>query len=221
MCLKAREAWSVPPAHVGGYELIAQFHVPVGDIEEVLPVVVATGAEIELHERTPLGLRRLAEELHARLGRSAVRLARIALDTGADDVLPRRRATPVARDDVVEIQVAPVHLLVAVLAGIVIALEDVMPGEFDFLLRQAIKHEEHDHLRHTDAKGDGGDAFRVRLLLGKVFPLREAVSLEFAVLIAQNDLRLALKEKSKGASRTADIYCLPEAIQHEDLLVKE
>ena len=54
----------------------------------MFPTVMPGQAEADLHKGPPLGPLGLADEVQARLLRRAVGLARIALDAGADDVLP-------------------------------------------------------------------------------------------------------------------------------------
>ena len=84
----------------------------------------------------------------------SVRLVRIALDAGADNVLPRRRAAAVARDDVVQIQILALEYLATVLARVFIALENVMARKFHFLLGQSIEDDEQNHSWNADAEGD-------------------------------------------------------------------
>ena len=78
--------------------ILAQLDVPVGEVNEVFPTVVLVEREIDLQEGTPLRPLGLANETHSSFLRRPVRLERVALDAGADDVLPRRRATPITRD---------------------------------------------------------------------------------------------------------------------------
>jgi hypothetical protein len=90
-----------------------------------------------------------------RLVREAVALTRVARDAGADHVFPGRQATFVARQDVIEIQLLALESFSAVLAGIVVAFKDVVPGEFHFLLWK-------DRSKSTMTRGarifhDGGD----------------------------------------------------------------
>jgi len=72
-------------------------------------------------------------------------------------------AAAVARDDVVEVQVLPVERLAAVLAGVFVALEDVVPGELHFLARQTVEHSEHDDARHAEAERDAAHGLGVGL----------------------------------------------------------
>src|SRR5690606_27190611 len=115
-------------------DIFSQLDVPVGEIDKMLPAVVLLQAEIDLHERAPLRPLGLANEMHTGFLRCAVCLDRIALDARADNVLPAGRAAAIARDDVVEIEILPVEHMAAILAGVFVALEDVMPRELHFLL---------------------------------------------------------------------------------------
>src|SRR5688572_33255910 len=93
------------PASLCG-DVFAEFDVPVGEIEEVFPGVVVAHAQIYLHERAPLGTFGFADEMESGFGRSAVGFPGVTLDAGANDVFPSGRAAAIARDDVVEVEVA-------------------------------------------------------------------------------------------------------------------
>ena len=105
----------------------------------MFPAIVGDGADGDVDEWTPLRTLRLLDEVHAGLGRRAVGFARVARDTGADDVLPRGRPSTISRDDVVEVQLAAVETLAAILAHIVVALENVVARELHFLVRKAVE----------------------------------------------------------------------------------
>src|SRR6185312_7090644 len=111
-------------------DVFAQLHVPIRQIHEVLPAVVLMQAEIDLHEWPPFRAFRFAHQVHARFLRRAIRLERIALDARADNVLPRRRAAAIARNDVIEVQVLPVENMAAVLARVFVALENIRRVNF-------------------------------------------------------------------------------------------
>jgi len=100
----------------------------------MFPAIVRDGIEGDIHERPPLRSLWFADEMHSSLYRRAVRFASVARNTGADDVFPIRQAAVIARNDVVEIQLAPVKTLRAILASVPVALEDVVPGELYFLV---------------------------------------------------------------------------------------
>ena len=158
--------------------LFTQLHVPVRDVEEMLPAIVILRPEIDLDERTPLRPLRFADEMHVRFQRRAIRLPGIARNARAHNVLPRRRAAPVPRDHMVQIQILPFKYLPAILAGVLVAFEDIVSRELHFFLRHAIEQHQHDHSRNPDAKRNGVNAFRVRLRLGNIVPLLEIVSLK-------------------------------------------
>ena len=128
----------------------------------MLPAIVLMQTEIDLNKRTPFRPLRFANEVHSSFLRCAIRFKRIALDARANDILPRRRTAAIARNNVIQIQVLPVTGLAAELAGILVAFENVMACEFDFLLGQTVIDEQQDHARHADAEGNRVDGFRVR-----------------------------------------------------------
>ncbi len=118
----------------------------------MLPAIVVFRAQVHLYKWPPLRPFRFADEMQTRLLRRAVRLLGIALDAGANNVLPSGRATSIARDHVIEIQITPVEDLAAILAGVVITLEDIMARKLHFLFRHSIKEAKQDHARHADAE---------------------------------------------------------------------
>src|SRR5271167_3560727 len=118
----------------------------------MFPAVVPGQGETDLHERTPLWPLWFADEVQARLLRRAVGLACIASDAGADDVFPRSRPAAVTRDNVVQIQVLTVKNIAAILAGVFVALKNIVARELDLLFRQPVIHEQQDDARHTDAE---------------------------------------------------------------------
>src|SRR6476660_3058448 len=131
-------------------ELVAQFDVPVREIDEVLPEIVLGRSKGDLDKRTPLRSLRFADQAHVRFARKPVAFARIARNTGANHIFPSRCAAPVARHDMIQIKVTAIEEFATVLAGVLIALKHVVSGEFYFLLRKPIKHKEHNHSRDPD-----------------------------------------------------------------------
>ena len=185
----------------------------------MLPTVVVRQAEIDLDKRTPFGPLGLAHQVQGGLLRGAVGFLRVAADARTDNVLPRGRPPAVARDDVIQIQILALEDPAAVLAGVAVALENVVPGELDFLLGKAVEHHEQDHPRHPDFKGDGGNGFPMRFQRGKIPPLVETEGLEGALLVAQDDVGMALEQEREGAPGRADIDRLPKAVQHQHVLI--
>ena len=144
----------------------------------MFPTVVLVEAEIDLNEWTPLGSLRLFYQMQASFLRSAVGLTRVTRDAGANDVFPRRRATAISWKNVIKIQILAIKQMTAVLAGVAVALEDVVACELHFLLRHVIVCEQQDDARQPDAKGDGVDGFRMRRLLGEIMPRGKVVGLK-------------------------------------------
>jgi len=186
----------------------------------VFPRVVACFAELEMEHWAPLGTLGFVEKLEAGLGRCAVALAAVAGHAGADNIFPGGLAAAIAWNNVVEIEVLAIEFDPAVLAGVVIAFEDVVPGKFDFLLRHAIKEEKQDDLGHAYLEGHGTDDIGTFVTAGKAEPLIEGHGLERAAL-SLDDLRVALVEKHEGALDAADVDGLPETIQHEDVVAED
>jgi len=197
----------------------SQFHVPVSQVNEVLPAFVLVHAEVDLYERTPLGPLWFADQVHGSFLRRVIGFARIARNAGADNVFPSGRPAAVARDDVVQVQILPVKSLAAILALVVVAFENVVPGELDFLFGHPVKHDEQDDARDADSERNGVDALGMRLLLGQILPLVEAEGLEGAVIPAEDSLGVPFKEQSQCPPGSADIDRLPQTIQNEHVLV--
>jgi len=159
------------------------------------PAIVFVQREVDLNKRPPFRAFWFADEIHAGLIRRAVGLTRVARDARANDVFPRRRAAAIARDDVVEIQIFALKNFTAVLAGIFIALENVVPREFYFLLRHAVIHEEQNDFRHADAERDGVNRIIVRRIGGDIGPFLKIKRAERTVWIIHHYLRLTLEEE--------------------------
>src|SRR5205814_6406685 len=120
--------------------LIAQFHVPVREINEVFPQIVLRRSKSDLDKRPPLWPLRFADQTHVRFAREPITLARIASDARANNVFPCGHASAVAWHDVIQIKVAPVENLAAILAGVLVALEHVVTRELYLFLWKPIEH---------------------------------------------------------------------------------
>src|SRR5205085_12524623 len=60
----------------------------------------------------------------------------------------------------------------------------------------------------------------MRFLLREIVPFREAESLERTVIAIEHSLRMTLEEQGQGSPRGANIHCLPQAIQDQNMLVE-
>jgi len=80
---------------------IAQLHVPVRQINEVLPEIVLRRSKGDLDKWPPLWPLRFADQCHVRIAGEPVAFARIARDARANNVFPSRRPASVARHDMI------------------------------------------------------------------------------------------------------------------------
>ncbi len=80
----------------------------------------------------------LSNQIHASLFWSLIGFAGIAWNAGAYDVFPSGWPVMLAWDHVVEIQIPSIKFFPAILAGIFVALKNVMTSEFNFFSRHAI-----------------------------------------------------------------------------------
>ena len=155
---------------------VAQLHVPVGEIDEVAPAFVLGRRECDMQERSPFRPLRFSNQRHVRFARQPVAFARIARNARANHVFPRSGAATVARDDMIKVQVISIKKVSAVLAGILVPLENIVTSKFHFLLRQPVKHQKNNHSRNADLPRNGGNDFMFRRGCRKIAPAIEIVS---------------------------------------------
>ena len=132
--------------------LIAQFNVPVRKIDKVFPKVVLRRRKGNLDKWPPLWPLRFADQAHVRFTRKPIALACIARDARANHIFPGRSPAPIARHDVIQIELAAIEEFAAILAGVLVSLENIVASEFYFLFRKPIEHKQHDHSRDADLK---------------------------------------------------------------------
>lgn len=121
--------------------------------------------------------------MHLRLVGEPIALSRIAGDAGADDVFPGRLTSPVSGKDMIEIEIAPILGLSAILTGVLIALEYVVTGEFHFFLRKTFEEQEDDDSRDSDIDRNRFDHFGFRTETGEVLPTMEIMGEEITFFI--------------------------------------
>ena len=128
----------------------------------MFPEVVLRRGERDLHKWPPLGPLRLADQAHVRFARKLVAFARVAADARTHHVFPCRGSAAVARHDVIQIELAAVENLAAVLAGVLVSLKNIVACKLYFLLREPIENQQHDHPRNTNLERNGRNHFMVR-----------------------------------------------------------
>ena len=109
----------------------------------------------------------------------------------------------------VEVEFAALKYLAAVLAGVLVALEDIVTSELNLLFRQPVEHHQQDHTRDANAERDSADAFWVWFLFRKVLPFAEIISLERTVARTKHSLGVTLEQQSKGTTGGTDVDRLP------------
>ena len=125
----------------------------------------------------------------------------------------------IARHNVIEVKFAAVKNFAAVLAGILVAFEHIMPGKFDFLLWKPIENQKHNHAGNTDLERNCRDQFMIRRVCRQIAPALEIVRHEIVRLILRNNVGVSGVNQREGAPRRADIHRLPETVEHQDLTV--
>ena len=153
--------------------------------------------------------------------RKPIAFARVTWDARADDVLPCRRPSSIARYDMIEIQLVALKNLAAILAGVFVTLENIVARELHFLFRETIEEEQHDHARHADPPRNCRDHFVFRRGHGKIAPTLEIVRHEIVGFIRRNNVGMARVHQRERASRRADVYRLPETVQHQNVTVQQ
>ena len=128
----------------------AQLYIPVSEVEKMFPAFVMGQPDVHLDKRTPFRTFRFAHQMQACLLRSAICFSRVAGNAGANNVFPGRWPAAVTRNNVIEIQIFALKNLAAVLAGVPVTLENIVPRELHFLFRKTIEHHQKNHARNTN-----------------------------------------------------------------------
>lgn len=183
------------------------------------PTFVLRRRESDVQKWPPLRSLWPANQRHLRFLRKPVALARVTRDARTNDILPRRRAAAIARQDVIEVQLNAIENVAAILAGVLVALENVVPGELHFLLRQPIEEQKNDHARDANLPRNGGYDFVLRRGRREIAPALEIMRQKIVRFIRGNDLGVAGINQRERAPRRADVDRLPEAIQHQNLTI--
>lgn len=106
-------------------------------------------------ERTPLWALRPAHQPHAGLMGHPICLLCVTANAGSNNIFPSGATTLITGDYVVKIQVALVVMPAAVLAGVVVAVEDIAAVEFDFLAWHPVIFAQKHHRWNAQAHFDG------------------------------------------------------------------
>jgi len=103
-----------------------------------------------MDKRPPFRPLWFSNQSHLRLMRKSIAFTRVTSNARADHIFPGRQAALIAWQYMIEIQFAPIKNVAAILAGVLVALKDVVAREFHFLFRQAIEEQKHNYARHPN-----------------------------------------------------------------------
>lgn len=185
----------------------------------MFPEVVLWSRKSNLYKRPPFWPLRFPYQTHVRFAREPVSLASITGDARANDVFPRGRSPAIPRYDMIEIEFAAIENMTAVLAGILVALEHVVPGKFHFLLWKSIENQKHNDPRDSNLERNRRDQFVVGRVCRQTPPAFEIMRHEIVRLIRRNDVGMSRIDQREGPTRGADVHRLPQAVEHQDLTV--
>ena len=173
----------------------------------------------DMHKWAPLGPLRFADKMHVRFLRQPIAFACIARDARANHIFPCSRSASFTRHDMIKIQVVALEDLAAVLAGVLVALENVVASELHFLFREPIEKEQHDYARHPNLPRNCRDDFVIGRGGGEVAPTVEVMDEEIVFVVGGNNVSVARVNERERAPRRADVDRLPETVQHQYLTI--
>ena len=96
----------------------------------------------------------------------------------------------------IEVEVAPVKSFAAILAGVFVALKNVVAREFHLLLGEPVIAHQQNHPRHTQPEGYGGNRVIGGLHLRKISPFAEAESMKATGVVVVNHLSVTSEEQA-------------------------
>jgi hypothetical protein len=204
---------------------LTKLNVPVRVVQETLPRLVLLLRQLQVEQRTSLGLFRLADQRHVSLLRSATTLADVAIDASTNDILPSRLPTLATRQYVVQRQFRSGELLAAVLALIAIPSEDVSTIELHRLLRYTIVIQQSNDSRSLDFHTCGSNPivfFLTKMLCSKFadfLPSREVIGRELTVL-QRNDFGQFLYQETECSTNGDDVYSHEHLVQNQNTCIQ-
>ena len=120
----------------------------------------------------------------------------------------------IPRDNVIQIQIPPIFQLPAVLAGIGVPFEDVLPSQFNLFFRNPVKKHQYNNPWNTDSKADGANCILTLIVLAELLPPMEIKGPKIIpCTIPLYHLGMPHIQEAKGPPDRADVHRLPEAVQ--------
>jgi len=116
----------------------------------VTPTVIHAAGKRNVHKGPPLGALRFLQQLHPCLVGETIAFSCVAWNARTDNILPVGLTSTILGQYMVDVQAAAVKDDSAVLACVLVPLEDIVAGELHFFLGQSVKKAKHDNSGHTD-----------------------------------------------------------------------
>ena len=120
----------------------------------------------------------------------------------------------IPRDNVIQIQIPPIFQLPAVLAGIGVPFEDVLPSQFNLFFRNPVKKHQYNNPWNTDSEADGANCILTLIVLAELLPPMEIEGPKIIpCTIPLYHLGMPHIQEAKGPPNRANVHRLPEAVQ--------
>ena len=114
----------------------------------------------------------------------------------------------------IEVQIPTLLLLPAVLAGIRVPFEDILPGQLDLFFWDPVKKHQHNDPWNSDSKADGPNRILTLIILAELPPAMKIKGPEIVPrAIALHHLGVAHVKQAKGPADGADVNRLPKAVE--------
>ena len=200
--------------------VFAQFDVPVGEVNEVFPTVVPVQAEVDLHKRPPFraawACGRGACRPPAACGWPCCVLHSMQEQTMFSHVVgpPRSRGMTWSRFKSLRSKTSPQYWQVFLSRSKMLCRVNLTSffGSRSYINSRMMRGTRmRKEMVWTDSSC-GALSERSRHSL-------KIEGAERAVLVVQDDLRMALKQQREGAAGGADVDRLPQPVQHQHVLV--
>ena len=165
--------------------------------------------------RLPARCDRFVARVHIGLVRQFITLAGVALNAGGNDVFPTGLAALVPRDYVIEIQLPLRERQKTVLAGVLVAPENISTRKCDFLAWHFVVAREHDNFGNAQRDFHRVNHLRLRCPTRIVKPRVEIMGLEFFLALFLNNPCMANTQQVNSPARRACLHRLPVAVQDQ------
>lgn len=187
----------------------------------MFPRRVFIRAKTQIDDGVALRFDGVLQQVHVGLRGGAAAFFGVAVDAGADEVVPSGSSTQRAGDDVVKRQLLSGEFLAAVLAERMVAGVNVTAVELHVLARQAIITQQADDARDGDFKADGADKvmrfpFELGFKLGDFHPAVHVIR-KISIVFDGDDFGKIADEKRKSPAGGNDADGHVKAVKNQDI----